>query len=141
MAATAASFKADLDRWVKKVNLRVETVHKPATMLLVEDVRRPVKAGGNMPVRKGNLRNSLEATINGGPSADIDITEDMMLSDPVGQISGVVNNSQLGQIVSLSFRANYANEQERKHAFVRLAAQKWDQFVDIATADVKARFK
>jgi len=137
----AASFKADLDNWVKKVNLRVETVHKPAIMLLVDDVRRPVKAGGNMPVRKGNLRNSLEATINGGPNADIDITEDMTLSDPTAQIRGVVNNSQIGQTVSLSFRANYANEQERKHAFTRLAAQKWDQFVDVAVADVKARFK
>lgn len=117
--------EADLAIWSIKVANRIHEVPQEAARLLVEDVRVPVSQGGNMPVRYGNLRNSIEVNFTGGALADKEYPERPYVKDPTAKINATLLRSRIGAIISISFRAIYAPKQELKRAFVRLAAQKW----------------
>jgi len=52
-------FQADMVLFAAKVQNIMREVPIEASKALIEDVRIPVSSGGNMPVKYGNLRNSV----------------------------------------------------------------------------------
>lgn len=118
-------FEADIVLWAAKVNVRLNEVPQEAARLMINDVRVPVLQGGNMPVRFGNLRNSIEVNYSGGAPANQEYPERPYLPDPSAKIEAAISRFRIGSTMSMSFRAIYARKQELKRAFVRLSAQKW----------------
>lgn len=133
----ASNLASDIQAWAAKVEKRLSVVAQASTIEVARDVRLPLKQGGNMPVRRGNLRNSLVATLNGGLPADQEVDELTSLGDPMSGIVSTIGGAKIGDTISLSFTVDYANEQERKHAFVRLTAQKWPIIVDTVVIATK----
>jgi hypothetical protein len=129
--------QADIVRWVAKVGEALENVPRESTKTLVAFARLPIKQGGNMPVDKGNLRNSATVSFVEIPPADMKIGEDDMLPDPTQKINATIDSAKIGQNIRIGFRADYADEQEQKYAFIRLAAQRWTQFVESAAKRLK----
>lgn len=138
--SSSAGFEADVVTWVAKVGERLTLVPRIAAYQVQEDVRVPVKQGGHMPVKFGNLRNSLSASFNEMPGQDIVITEQrLVLGDPQANLVATINSMSIGQRLRMGFRVTYAADMERKYAFVALTAQKWKQFVDLAVTLAKQR--
>lgn len=130
----------DVIIWVSKVAEALEAVPRKAVRLLIEDARRPLSSGGNMPVISGNLRNSATISFNEVPPADLELDPEKPLKNPAQHINQVLDTMPLGARVRIGFRANYAVDAENKHAFVGLAAQKWLQFVTTAVRSAKRSF-
>lgn len=126
---SSSGARADVIAWTAKVGERLEYVAKESPRTVAREVRLPISSGGHMPVRTGNLRNSLQASTSGVPSGDYMPAENERLSDPMGQINSVIDGSSLGDKISLGFRAAYGVYVERKHMFVHLTAMKWSQIV------------
>lgn len=101
------------------------------------EVRKPVSQGGAMPVKTGNLRNSLEASKTGIPSADYQPDARERLRDPMGQITSTIGTLSIGERLYLGFRVVYAPVQELRYGFVRLAELKWPLFVERAATLAK----
>ena len=127
----------DIVIWVAKVAESLEAVPRKAVRLLVEDARKPISSGGNMPVITGNLRNSVEISFIEVPPADLELDPEKQLKNPATRIFNTIDTITLGQRVRIGFRAIYAVDAENKHAFVGLAAQKWLQFVATAVRSAK----
>lgn len=127
-------FREDMLIFVSTVGKRLEVIPRLAAHDVVIDVRKPIREGGNMPVLRGNLRNSLEASVSGMPSANYQPDASELLSDPMNNVTSTIGSLKLGQKLSLGFRAAYGPVQELKHGFVRLTELKWQQFVDRAAA-------
>lgn len=132
--AKEAKFKSDIYDWISKVGVRLQGTPKGAIIQLMDDMRRPIAQGGNMPVKTGNLRNSLEIRFNSMPPANKKFDRNNIYTNPRNHIINTISKMQLGQKVYLGFRANYAYYMELKHGFVRLAAQNW---VTIVTNQVR----
>jgi hypothetical protein len=129
--------QADIVIWVSKVHETLEKIPRESAKDLVEFTRTPLKSGGNMPVDKGNLRNSATVSFNEVPPADMEIDQDTMLPEATGKINSTIDTAKIGQNIRIGFRANYAEEMEQKYAFIRLAAQRWIQFVAAAATRLK----
>lgn len=157
-------FERFLTAWARKQKDRHEAIFKTAAQKLVNEVRRPLAQGGNMPVDTGNLRRSLLGSTSHMPklrplrrkskvskvlSFPDDPTEptitinlgDRFDADPMGQITLVIARMKMGQTLYLGFQASYAAIQEEKRGFVRLAAQRWRAIVKEASREVQARTK
>ncbi len=108
-------------------------------------VARPGE-GGNMPVDTGYLRASLLASTSQMPT----IREDARPADGQtyredGQVALVIAGADLGETIYVGYTAAYARAVEYGHngaparAFVRLAAQNWQEIVTRVAAQAKAR--
>lgn len=128
------SFRNDMIVFIATVGERLETIPKLAAHDVVVDVRKPVRDGGNMPVRRGNLRNSLEASTSRMPGANYQPDANELLRDPMREVTTTIGSLKPRQKLYLGFRAAYAPVQELKHGFVRLTELKWQSFVDRAAA-------
>lgn len=151
MATTNLTFAADIDAWVKETEQRMEAVFKESTQRVIEEVRKPVAKGGNMPVDTGFLRNSLMASTDGptpidanakpAAGASYDKTSDALS----GPVSLVIASARLGQTIWACFTASYAGYMEygtskfAGYGFVRLAAQRWPRIVDQVVKELKER--
>jgi hypothetical protein len=93
-----------------KTQQRMEAVWRDAAQTVANEVRRPVSAGGNMPIDTGNLRRSLMASTAAIP--EIRPTEIEGFVDNDGQITLVIAGAKLGQTIYLGFQANYAAHME-----------------------------
>ncbi len=131
--------RADLLTWVSNVNDTMTTGVQNSVLGVVESVRVPVESGGAMPVKRGNLRNSLQAEIGGMPGSNYEVSHDETLPDPMPQIETVVSHMIWGDRIGLGFRANYAAAQNRVYQFIDLTAQKWAQIADSAFVKAKGR--
>ena len=134
-----SDFSTVIQQFTTRSMQMLEFIPEVAATAVAHDVRIPKKEGGNMPVRRGNLRNSLEASLNGMPASDMEIGPGQLLADPMPQIVSTVVRAKPGDVISLGFRADYARPMELKHAFVRLTAQKWPQIVDSVVNTIKRR--
>jgi len=130
-------FKSDIVQWVSKVGERLEQVPIVSAKILLDDVRIPVKQGGNMPVLTGNLRNSADVSFTGSRAADKILDPDNPLPDPTSRLHVKLEKARIGQTISIFFRAIYGPRMELKYAFVRLSGQKWPQIVDQAVARIR----
>lgn len=140
------NFAAQVDDWCRMTDKRMTAVFRESAERVIEEMQKPVGAGGNMPIDTGFLRASLMASTSGLP----------MMSRPNpgtaasydgGQISMVIAGAELGETVYAGYTANYAAHVEYgargrpPRRFVGLAAQKWPEIVSGAVQDAKARVK
>lgn len=160
MATRNLSFAAAVDEWTKQSEQRMERVFKESTKRVIQEVRKPVAKGGNMPVDTGFLRNSLVASTDGptpidpkaGPAdgASYDKAGDVLSGD----VSLIIAGAKIGQTIWACFTAAYARRQEygftgedalgrtynqAGRGFVRLAAQKWQRIVESVVKELKDR--
>lgn len=135
--SSSSGLQADIVAWVSKIGVDLDSIPGRAAILLLEDARLPQKQGGNMPVLTGNLRNSATVSFNEVPQTDMIIDKMTKLTDPTVSLNSTLASAKVGQKIRIGFRAPYAIEQEQKHGFVRLAAQKWDQYVAAVIKQIK----
>lgn len=135
--SSSSGARADVTTWIAKVGERLEFIGKESARTVAVEVRRPIYSGGNMPVRTGNLMNSLQASTSGVPSGGYRPSTHERLPDPMGQVNSVIDGSKLGDKISLGFRVAYSVYAERKHMFVHLTALKWRSIVSDVTEKAK----
>ena len=138
----AKSFSLTIDNWVKKTEGRAILVFHESAAGLAFAAMQPQDEGGNMPVKTGNLRNSLAASRQGvppvkwrGKKADGTHTK-VTFADNGFQLQSEITAAAIGDTIYLGFQAPYAYKAERANGFVRLAAQRWPQIVEEAIASV-----
>lgn len=139
-------FKAQLDAWAKETQQRIEAVHRESTQRVIEEMQRPVAAGGNLPVDTGFLRASLVASLGTPTMAVREKPEgDAAHSYDAGQVTLVIASAKLTDVIFATYGANYARFVEYGargrpgRAFVGLAAQKWQRIVSEVAAEAKGR--
>lgn len=133
------SFSAQVDDWTKRSQKRMERVAKTATLAVIEDAQTPVAKGGRMRVDTGFLRASGRVSLDGMPSGPSRNTGEIVTqsdSDPNTVLT--IGRAQLGDTIWFGWTANYARFREYNDAFLGIAVQKWQQFVDDAIRKVKA---
>jgi len=122
-----------INQWVAQSQARLEAVWKTAAQDIAREVQTPSAKGGRMRVDTSYLRNSFAADINTTPSGNGES------SYSAGPISIVINRAKIGDRVVFGWTANYAIYVEARFAFLRSAAQNWQQIVDKAAQKVKTR--
>lgn len=135
---------APVDKWVQETKKRMAAVRNASIEKVVNAAQLPVGKGGRMRVDTGFLRASGQMSLNGLPSGpvrgDADATP-MQYDDgsKVTPIALVLARASLGTDIYFGWTANYARARESKDGFLRLAAQKWPDFVAEATRTAKRR--
>ena len=122
-----------INQWVAQSQARLEAVWKTAAQDIAREVQTPSAKGGRMRVDTSYLRNSFAADINTTPSGNGES------SYSAGPISIVINRAKIGDRVVFGWTANYAIYVEARFAFLRSAAQNWQQIVDKSAQKIRAR--
>jgi hypothetical protein len=140
-------FAAQVDAWTAKARRRAEAVFRESAQRVVEEMKRPVGAGGKLPVDTGYLRASIQASTATMPlirrGAHPEPGHSYM--DNASEITMVIANMKLGEIIYIGVTAEYGAHVEygargRPPAgFVRGAAQGWQGLVNEVTAAARAR--
>lgn len=128
MAEIGGSFEAQMTEWAMRSQQRAIAVVRDATQTLANEMRRPKARGGNMPVDTGNLRRSLGVSKTEMPTANQN-NKVKFDSDPGQQITLTIAGWKVGETLYLGFQAAYARFQENRNGFVRLAVQRWPDFI------------
>lgn len=145
-----ATFQAQVDAWVRKSQARMLAIFRLSSQYMIEAVL------DRTPVDTGYLRASLVITYDGPVPmrADARSSGDWSYDPPLYSLQ--IAASSLGDTLYASFTAAYARRIEygfqgadslgRQYnqegvGMVRLAAQRWQEFVDRSTAEAKARVK
>lgn len=137
------TFTAQVSTWAAKSQKRLRAISNQSTMDVIEDAQLPQAKGGRMHVDTGFLRNSGQVSLNGMPTGptrgDKNASYD---GDALASVAALeIAKAQPGQTIFFGWTANYAQARENKDAFLRLAIQKWQSFVDKNVALAKARYK
>ena len=119
-------FEKQVTKWARKSEARMEAVFKTAVQDMIEDAQTPRDKGGRMPIDTGFLRNSGSAAINSIPTGG-----------GFGNTAVVISRAKLGDTIYFGWTANYAQYMEAKYAFMRMATQKWGQFVKVAARRIE----
>ncbi len=127
-------FAAQVANWEKKADAAQTDVLHQSLRLLVEAAIRPKSEGGNMPVVKGNLRNSV--AVSALAPVAIDWTT-KKFRDPFDAVNNAIAGIAIGETAYIGFRAPYAHKLEVDNGFLRLAAQDWKAIVDEAVRITK----
>lgn len=150
MAVTGLSFAKQVNDWCRKSDARMETVFKTSVNMLMEEVTRPVAAGGHMPVDTGNLRRSFAVSSTSMP---VMAQGEASFTNSEAANAATVVSLKLGQTAYLGFQAAYARRVnygfvgpdslgrvygQWGYNFVDLAAQKWPQIVTRAATQVQS---
>lgn len=129
---------ANLDKWTRKSEARMEAVFKESVQSLVTEVLTPVPRGGRMRVKTGFLVNSFNAALNSVPSGPSQAPAGYSRQDwDSAPIILVINRASIGDRIAIGSSAGYAEIREAQDGFIRLAAQNWPQHVRNATNKVK----
>jgi len=144
------SFSAQVDAWARKSEERLRDVFQMASTEVIEEMRKPVGAGGSMPVVSGFLRNSLQVALNADlPAADRKPTGS---AGAPQDVHAVIAGAEIGDTISAGYTAIYAlrinygfqgedsmgrtyNQQGR--LFVEKAVQQWPAIVSSVVARLK----
>ena len=119
-------FEKQVTKWARKSEARMEAVFRTAAQDMIEDAQTPRDKGGRMPIDTGFLRNSGSAAINSIPAGG-----------GLGNTAVVISRAKLGDTIYFGWTANYAQYMEVKYAFMRMATQKWGQFVKVAARRIE----
>ena len=114
----AKSFSTQIDDWIKASQGRIDAVAKQSAQDVVAAAQKRRSAGGNMPVDTGFLVNSIRASTTGMPSDG---------SEPVAV--AIARWRPVDQPLYIGWTAQYAPFMEHRYAFMRLAAQQWQDIV------------
>lgn len=142
------SFSATINSWVAETKERKDLVFQEAAELLLAEVVRPGPSvanpggsgGGNMPIDTGFLAASLQVRIGDGLAVLVGNPGETgkTYSYDAAATTLVINGAKFGDTITASFAAEYAIVMEARYAFVALAAQRWQQFVDTASQTAEA---
>jgi hypothetical protein len=135
------SFSAQVDAWARKSEKRMTAIFREAAQLTFADAQLPVAKGGRMRVDTGFLRASFSASKSSIPS--------MTMSNPdrkkkyeasTSVVALVIAGAKIGDHIYAGWGANYAAAREYggPDAFMRGAAERWQEFVRKATRKAKA---
>lgn len=133
------TFSAVVSDWVAATQERMTAVFRLSAEYVIENVIELT------PVDTGFLRASLTVTTDGPLPIRPDARPARDGTYELGPYSLVINGAELGQTVYASFVASYSAHVEygargrAGRGMVRLAAQRWPEHVDRATAAAKAR--
>lgn len=133
----ARDFSAQIDSWVRQSRERVESVIKDATQQVIDDAQAPVGKGGRMRVDTGFLRASGQASLSGlptGPSRQGESATEQDANLVIGRW-----NPMSGIALWFGWTANYARVRESKDAFLGLAVQRWQEFVNKSVQRLRGR--
>lgn len=139
------SFSATVDAFVQETNKRLLALQRESLQRVVDDAQTPVAKGGRMRVDTGFLRASGQASLNGMPSGpDIKPKEAIKHqfddgTKPIGNLTLVLSEMQLGATFFFGWTANYARYREAYDAFLYGAIQKWPQIVNSVCEEIKRR--
>lgn len=135
------TFEITVEDWVAKSKEVTDAIIKESTQRIVNEIRTPRARGGNMPVDTGFLRASVTVQIN-TLSAPVTMNPNRKMKHP-DSTQWVINLAQAeaGDIIFVAFTANYAVFMEARYGFVRLGIQNFQQHVNAATQELKARFQ
>ena len=128
---------ATLDAWTKKTEKRIDAVLKDATQTVIRTAQKTKAKGGRMPVRTGNLRNSLQSSVAGGASGEG--KESYIL------VAGNMNGGDLATFtwgnddVPYARPVNNGNRGRPGAHFVEGAVDQWPAIVRASIAKAKAR--
>jgi hypothetical protein len=131
-------FEKQVTSWARKSEMRLEAVFKTAVQDMVDDAQTPRDKGGRMPVDTGFLINSGYAAVNRMPSGNPpakDAKEWTGANQSAAALA--INKAKIGDTIYFGWTANYAQYMEAKYAFMRLAAQRWGQFVKMAARRIE----
>ncbi len=129
----ADKFAAAVAGWEKKTEREQTDILHRSIQLLVDEAIRPESEGGHLPKVTGNLQNSVAVSTLGPVTMSFKTKK---FRDPSDAVSNAIAGVEVGTTAYIGFRAPYTAKAEAKHAFIRLAAQRWPQIVDEA---VKAK--
>lgn len=140
---TQRSFSATVSERVATYRRRLNATFKASAQDLVEEVTRPVAQGGRMRVDTGFLRSSLRASTSSMPLIQQDARpkEGATYTPEDGAIEAVILGARLGSTLYFGFTASYARPREYQDAFVRSAAQQWQQIVNRNAAKALVAFR
>lgn len=135
-----ATFKGQIDSWIKKSTLATEAVVKSSIQELAIQANTPVGAGGRMRVDTGFLRNSIAASVGTLPSGQSIKPEGFSQQgwNP-SSIVATINGVKLGQTVYIGWTAEYARYRENRDFFARTAVQNWGDIVSSNAMELRAR--
>lgn len=142
----AGSFSAGISAWVRETKERHLAVLQTAAERVIEVMQTTTAAGGNMPVRDGFLRASLQATL--GP-ANFTLRAkpegDAKYTYSPASVTLVIESAGIHDTITAAYGANYAgyvNDGARgrpPRRFAELAAQQWGRIVSEACAEAQNR--
>ena len=142
------SFSAKVGAWVAATKARTLAVRNESAQRIVEEMNTagPSVAnpgggqGGHLPVDSGFMRASLLA-INGTalPSVRLNPSPDARYSYDEGQVGLVIADAAITDTLTFVYTANYSKVMEERYAFVRLAAQNWQNTVATVAREAQAR--
>lgn len=125
------SFSAQVSGYVAQYKERLIAVRNQSAQDVFVQATTPRAQGGNMRVDTGFLRSSAVVTtgspvaINPSARPQKGVSYNLNLSTSVGAIA----TAGLQDPLYIRFTASYAGVRESKDAFVRLAAQNWQEIV------------
>lgn len=132
----AVSFSRDIQRITEQYRKRLNYVAKKATNDVIDAARLSRFDGGRMPIDTSNLQKSMVASTTGIPSGPSDGNESRTGDDVIATLvrwqPGVTP-------FWAGFTANYSRAMEAQYGFVRGATERWEEFVDRAAAEAKAK--
>ena len=140
------NFAVRVDEWCNMVPERTAYVFRESTERVVEEMQKPVGAGGNMPIDTGFLRASLMASTAGMPALS-GRNPGAPASYDSAHVRLVIAGADIGDTIYARYTANYAGHVNYgaqgcpPRQFVGLAAQKWPAIVDAVVVYAKAQVK
>lgn len=130
---------ADVDAFVKETILRLRALPLQATQYLIDNVQTPTGKGGKMRVDTGFLRASGQTSLIGMPTGPVrgEKSKEYIWKevDAIVDLAGF----EIGQTIYFGWTANYAKFREAYDGFLISGVQRWQEFVDRACEDIKAR--
>jgi len=151
-----AEFVAQIDKWIAANQERMRAVKNASIQRVIEIAQEPVGGGGNMPVDTGFLRASLQVAVGNVQFTPREPPPEGRTSYAwmPEEVSLVLANAPLEASISCGWLAVYGRRVEygfsgtdslgrtynqQGRAFLRRAAQRWPQFVDAASAELRIR--
>lgn len=135
----AKTFSAQIDASILKTRARMRAVVQDATQTTINIAQKPVAKGGNMPIDTGNLRASLNSSIQGGASQGGAEAYSLVIA---GMEAGDVADFTWGNDnVNYAVFVEYGTRGRPGRHFMGTAAAAWPNTVAASVAKAKARFK
>ena len=128
-----------IDEWVLKAVGRLETVAKTATQAVAENANLHTGRGGRMRIDTGFLRNSIKGQQGSMPTGVSDSKTEGQGDATAIEIE--IARWDISKPFFVGWSANYAAAREIKDGFLTVEVQNWQQHVDEAIRQAKARIR
>lgn len=141
-----SGFGKQVKDWTKKQNLKLDAIIKETVQDTIEIAQYPMRAGGNMRIKTGFLRASIQASVGSIPKGPVGNPQGKEY--PVGsQAAGAPLQAVLimwrplrSERLMVGWTANYARPREYKDGFLRHAVARWQTTANTAVKRVEQRF-